>query len=138
MRIMKSRATFSLAFWAHTSRVINELVPIYARITVNGKRSNISLHRRIPLNSWDSNKGGMKGYSQQSKAFNKYLQQIRARIYECYESLLSEDKLITSDLIKSRFLGEDYTKKTLLELFDYHNDISKEKLNKHTLKCSLP
>ena len=48
--------------------------------------------------------------------------------------MLSENKLITAQLIKSRFLGDDESNKTLLELFEYHNKVSQEKLNSHTLK----
>lgn len=131
---MKNRPTFSLLFWANTSRIKNDQVPVYARITVNGKRTNLSLQRRIPVSSWDANKSKAKGTKQQTRLFNKYLEQVRAKIYESYEDLLSENKLITAQLIKSRFLGLDKSGKTLLELFKYHNEVSKEKLNSHTLR----
>jgi len=131
---MKTRSTFSLLFWANTSRIKNAQVPIYVRITVNGKRTNISLQRRIPFSIWDASRGIARGTKQQSKIFNKYLEQVRAKIYQSYEELLSENKLITAQLIKSRFLGLNGERKTLLELFEYHNEISKEKLNSHTLR----
>lgn len=131
---MKIRSTFSLLFWANTSRIKNDHVPVYARITVNGKRTNLSLQRRIPISSWDANKGKARGTKQQARLFNKYLEQVRAKIYQSYEDLLSENKLITAQLIKSRFLGMDESGKTLLELFKYHNEVSKEKLNSHTLR----
>jgi|SRR5690606_30489870 len=115
---MKTRSTFSLLFWANTSRIKNEQVPIYARITVNGKRANISLQRRIPISSWDANRGMARGTKQQSRFFNKYLEQVRAKIYESYEDLLSEKKLITAQLIKSRFLGVDESNKTLCLQFN--------------------
>jgi len=131
---MKTRSTFSLLFWVNTSRIKNDQVPVYARITVNGKRTNISLQRRLPVSNWDSNRGMAKGTKQSSKLLNKYIEQVRAKIYESYEDLLSEDKLITSQSIKSKFLGEDESNKTLLELFEYHNEVSQEKLNNHTLR----
>lgn len=131
---MKTRSTFSLLFWVNTSRIKNDQVPVYARITVNGKRTNISLQRRLPVSNWDSNRGMAKGTKQSSKLLNKYLEQVRAKIYESYEDLLSEDKLVTSQSIKSKFLGEDESNKTLLELFEYHNEVSQEKLNNHTLR----
>ncbi|MBD0833222.1 site-specific integrase [Aestuariibaculum sediminum] len=131
---MSTRSTFNLLFWVNTSRIKNKEVSLYARITVDGKRANISLKRRIPLSNWDSNKGKAKGSKQEAKALNKYLNQVRAKIYQSYEDLISEDKLITAQLIKSRFLGEDRNFKTLLELFEYHNEISKEQLTSHTLR----
>ncbi|MCR8668662.1 site-specific integrase [Aestuariibaculum sp. M13] len=131
---MSTRSTFNLLFWVNTSRIKNKEVSLYARITVDGKRANISLQRRIPLSNWDSNKGKAKGSKQEAKSLNKYLDQVRAKIYQSYEDLISEDKLITAQLIKSRFLGEDRNFKTLLELFEYHNEISKEQLTSHTLR----
>lgn len=131
---MRNRSTFSLLFWANTSRLKNGQVPIYVRITVNGKRANLSLQRRIPLSNWDASRGNVKGTNQQSKGFNKYLEQVRAKIYQSYEDLLGEDKIITAQLIKSRFLGINGERKSLLELFEYHNKISEEKLNCHTLR----
>ena len=74
---MKNRSTFSLLFWANTSLIKNDQVPVYARITVNGKRINLSLQRRIPLSSWDANKGKVRGTKQQARLFNKYLEQVR-------------------------------------------------------------
>lgn len=131
---MKNRSTFSLLFWVNTSRIKNGQVPVYARITVNGKRINISLQRRVAIAAWDSNKGKAKGTKQSSRLLNKYLEQVRAKIYEAYEDLLSEDNLITAQAIKSKFLGEDKSSKTLLWLFDYHNEVSKEKLTSHTVR----
>ncbi|MGY8911511.1 MAG: hypothetical protein ACKVIG_16855, partial [Flavobacteriales bacterium] len=40
---MQSQNTFSLLFWVNASRAKNNIVSVYARITVNGKRANISL-----------------------------------------------------------------------------------------------
>ncbi|MBH12186.1 MAG: hypothetical protein CMF37_04530 [Leeuwenhoekiella sp.] len=52
--IMRTRLTFSLNFWINGCRAENEEAIIYARITVNGKRANISLKRKVPVESWDS------------------------------------------------------------------------------------
>ena len=131
---MKSRSTFSLLFWANTSRIQNNEVPVYARITVNGKRVNISLKRRIMVSDWDATTGKAKGSKEQSRVFNKYLDQVRIMIYESYENLIREKKLITAQLIKARFLGEDEKHRTLLELFEYHNAVSEKKLHKDTMK----
>ena len=73
---MKTRSTFSLLFWANTSRIKNNQVPVYARITVNGKRANISLQRRVPISNWDANRGMVRGTKEQSRLLNKYLEQV--------------------------------------------------------------
>ena len=45
-----------------------------------------------------------------------------------------EKKLITAQAIKSRFLGEDGQHKSMLELFEYHNEIMEKELHKDTMK----
>ncbi|WP_028375653.1 site-specific integrase [Leeuwenhoekiella sp. MAR_2009_132] len=131
---MKTRSTFSLIFWVNSSRIKNDKVPIYARITVDGKRANFSLQRRIELSDWDSERGIVKGTRQQSRLMNKYLEQVRSKVYQAYEDLFSENKFITAQTIKSRFLGADKLFKTLNELFDYHNEVSKQSLSSHTIR----
>lgn len=131
---MRTRSTFSLLFWVNTSRVKNNQATVYLRITVNSKRVNISLKRKVLITEWDSNKGQLKGHHQKVKLFNRFLEQIRSKVYQSYEELLSENKLITSEAIKSRFLGEDERHYSLLKLFEYHNEIESHKLNKATLK----
>ena len=78
---MKNRSTFSLIFWVCSSRIKNNQVPIYARITVNGKRANISIQRRVNSTDWDAARGIMRGTRQESKLLNKYLDQVRSKIY---------------------------------------------------------
>ncbi len=42
---MQTSKTFSIHFWLKMTKRKGDLAPIYARITVNGKRSEISLKR---------------------------------------------------------------------------------------------
>lgn len=131
---MRAQSTFSLSFWVNTSRVKNNQAPIYLRVTVNGKRVNISLKTKIPLSNWDSKLSKAKGKSLQSKKVNQYLEQTRAKVYEAYQELLRENKLITAQMIKARFLKEDEIHKNMQQLFEYHNSTMEHKLHKDTMK----
>ena len=131
---MKNRSTFSLIFWVCSSRIKNNQVPVYAIITVNGKRANISIQRRVNSTDWDAARGIMRGTRQESKLLNKYLDQVRSKIYTAYEDLLSENKMVTAQAIKNRYLGEDKFYRSLQELFEYHNEISRHSISAHTLR----
>ena len=102
---------------------------MYARITVDGNRANFSLKRRIPAENWEASRGMMKGKRQESKLVNKYLDQVRSKIYTAYEDLLSENKMVTAQAIKNRYLGEDKFYRSLQELFEYHNEISRHSIS---------
>lgn len=131
---MQSQTTFSLSFWINATRAINNYSPVYARITVNGKRTNISLKRKVKTSEWNSTKGKAKGTKQESRLLNRYLDLVKNRIYEAHDQLIKEKVFICSQSIKSRFLGEDNQEYSLLTLVDYHNTQMSESLTYGTLK----
>jgi site-specific recombinase XerD len=131
---MQTSKTFSIHFWLNTAKKKNGIAPIYARITVNGKRAEISLKRYQPVTSWDPKTKRAKPRTPNASALNAYLDQVYANLLGCQKQLLSEFKLITSRAIKARYLGEDESQKTLLELMDYHNTTMKTVLKHGTLK----
>ncbi|SFB91794.1 Site-specific recombinase XerD [Algibacter lectus] len=131
---MQSQTTFTLSFWVNATRVKNNQVSVFARVTVNGKRSNISLQRKVILSEWDSNKGRARGNKQESRLLNRYLDLVKNRIYEAHDQLVKEKTFICSQSIKARFLGEDNEEYSLLTLVDYHNTQMSESLTYGTLK----
>ena len=131
---MQSQTTFTLSFWINATRAKNEHVAVYARVTVNGKRSNISLKRKVRISEWDSNRGKAKGTKQESRLLNRYLDLVKNSIYEAHDQLLREKVFICSQSIKARFLGEDNEQYSLLTLVDYHNTQMSESLTYGTLK----
>ena len=131
---MQSQTTFTLSFWINATRAKNEYVAVYARVTVNGKRSNISLKRKVRISEWDSNRGKAKGTKQESRLLNRYLDLVKNSIYEAHDQLLREKVFICSQSIKARFLGEDNEQYSLLTLVDYHNTQMSESLTYGTLK----
>lgn len=53
---------------------------------------------------------------------------------DTHKQLLREDKIITSQAIKARYLGQDKEHKTLMELIKYHYESQKSKLRPGTMK----
>jgi site-specific recombinase XerD len=131
---MQSQINFTLSFWVNATRIKNNEVSVYGRITVNGKRANISLQRKVILSEWDSKRGRAKGNKQESRLLNRYLDQVKNRVYVAYDELIKEKVFICSQSIKSRFLGEDNEEYSLLTLIDYHNTQMSESLTYGTLK----
>lgn len=117
---MKTLNTFSLLFLVNPKKVSNNLVGIYARITVNQKRATFSLKKKIPLESWDVDKKRVKGNSEEAKQTNHYLDQVQVKLFQSYQELKLKGKLVTSKMIKAVFLGTDDNSKTLQTLTNYH------------------
>lgn len=131
---MKTSNTFSIHFWLKMAKRKGDMVPIYARITVNGKRAEISLKRDISVSYWDARSKRAKPRTPGAKAINAYLDDIYSRVLECHKQLTSEFKLVTAHNIKARFLGENEHHRTLMELVDYHNKNMQSTLKSGTLK----
>ncbi|MBQ53226.1 MULTISPECIES: site-specific integrase [Leeuwenhoekiella] len=116
------QTTFSILFYPKGSNTNKQgLVPIYARITVNGKRSEFSTKRRINISKWNSEAGKMKGTTNDVRDFNRYLNSIRAKINSHYNRLLELEETITSEKLKYLYLGKSITPKMLLAIFQDHN-----------------
>ncbi len=54
---MQTDSTFAVIFFTRNTRKNSGNLSIYARITINGKRTEISLKRNVPVNHWDVSKG---------------------------------------------------------------------------------
>ena len=131
---MKTSTTFSVLFWVKKSKTKNSQAPLYARVTVNGKRIEISLKRKVKISYWNSNRNRLKGKNPYSKLINSYLDQVQNKIYESYQELKSKDKLISPQNIKAKFLGEDEEHHSLSDIIEYHNQQAKDTLRWGTLK----
>ncbi|MGB3151738.1 MAG: site-specific integrase [Maribacter sp.] len=118
---MRTSHTFSILFWINPSRAKNYATTVQTRITINGKRASFSLKQKVDIRTWDSRKQRAKGNTQNSRCLNQYLDQVHSQLIQIYQNLKFQKQLITSDLIKSRYLGNDDNSKTLCELLLYHS-----------------
>ena len=75
---MTTTNTFGVVFFIKRQKEKNDHVPIYARITVDGKRAELSLKINIHVDKWNHGSGKAKSKSEDNKALNTYLEQIRS------------------------------------------------------------
>ncbi|WP_026914925.1 site-specific integrase [Christiangramia portivictoriae] len=97
-------------------------VPVYLRITVNGKHSEVSIKRKILPEKWNSVTGSMRGKSTEAGNFNRYLNSIRSRVDKIYEDVTKKQVPFTSETIRNIYSGRDQKENLLLKIFQSHND----------------
>jgi len=87
---MKTTQTFAVRFIAlpKTNDPINAY--IYARVTVSKKVINISLKRTVMCSLWDSKKECVVSKTVEARQINKFIDDTRYRLMECYQQLLLE------------------------------------------------
>jgi site-specific recombinase XerD len=130
---MANAQNFTVSFIIRTARMIEGQAPIYARISVDGKRTEFSIKRFIFPELWNKEAGKAKPKSKEAPQINAYLDKIRKRLWECYSESLLNNKVITGPYLKNLYFGiDEEAQKTNVDLFEYHNITEKLKLNKAT------
>jgi site-specific recombinase XerD len=110
---------------------------LYTRITYKGKRAEFSTSRKIDLQVWNSKSGKARGTSEEARSVNRFLETIRAALYEVHDRLLREDRPISATAIKDIYLGKEEKQYMLLEIFQDHNDQMKSLIGKGFTKGTL-
>ena len=114
---------FSILFYPRGNDINkNGKAPIYLRITIDGKRSELSIKRKVLLEKWNTNAGKMRGTTSNVRELNRYMDGIRNRVYKIHDKLSESESTITAEIIKNIFLGKDEKHKMLLKIFQNHND----------------
>ncbi|MEE9364572.1 MAG: site-specific integrase [Cellulophaga sp.] len=131
---MRTSTTFAITFWIYSKRAKNDQAGVYARITVNGKKSDISLKIKADIDIWDSIRYRAKGSSERARRLNEYLDQVYSKLIQSYQDLKFKGQLITAELIKAEYLGENDNSRTLQNLLDYHTKKTEGILAKGTLR----
>tara|TARA_R110002051_G_scaffold63132_1_gene114884 strand:+ start:4185 stop:5426 length:1242 start_codon:yes stop_codon:yes gene_type:complete len=130
---MKTNSTFSTLFWVYSKRAKNNEATIYARITINSKRVNISLKKKADINLWDSSRQRVKGNSKTARITNLYLDEVQSLLFSHYKDLKLEHKTLSPQILKARFLGEEKIQYSLLDIINFFNDKMSNKLSPKTL-----
>lgn len=124
----------SVRFFVKKYKVKANQVPIYARISFDGKSADVSLKRTTEIGSWNVNKGQARGTRPEIRSLNAHLDQVRTDVTNAYNQLKFKGKLLSLDSIKNKFCGIEPEEHTLLGLIKYHNEHLKEFLEWGTMK----
>jgi site-specific recombinase XerD len=116
------KTTFSLLFYLKKPKIQqNALVPIYLRITVNGKRAETTTGRECLPGNWNSSSGRLRGTKEEAKSFNAYFDNLQAQVYEVHRVLTEAGSPITADTLKNKLLGKSERSRMLIDIFKEHN-----------------
>ena len=130
---MRTSSTFSILFWVYGKRAVNNKANIYIRVTLNGKRVNISLKKKINISTWDEKLQRASGTDKDSRILNLYLNEVQSKVYRIYEDFKRDEVPFTSQMVKAKFLGEDKTRFSFQNRVDYYNEKMQHKLHRNTM-----
>ena len=96
-------------------------VPIYLRITVAGKRAELSTSRECEPSRWNSSAGRATGTREAVLSLNAYLDTLQQKVYEAHRRLLEQGKEATAEKVKAAYLGKQEKESGLMEVLQAHN-----------------
>lgn len=99
-----------------------DLLPIYLRITIKGKRTEISIGRKCETIKWSKKSQRAIGNREETKKLNKYIDLFQAKVYEAQDMLIRNSESVTTDAIRNILTGKKEPSRTIIEVFTEHNN----------------
>jgi len=101
------------------------LIPVYIRITLNGKRTEISTGLNIAEDNWNKVTERAKGTREEARIFNRQLESTEAKVKKCFADLNDSGDYFDINDLKDSINGKSKTSKTLLQIYQENNHLMK-------------
>lgn len=112
----------TITFYLKKSKATEDgRAPIYVRITVDGRRAETSLYRKVPIEEWNTKSNCMGGNTPEAFSVNQQISKVRNQIYAHFQRLSEDDSYVSALQLRDAFLGRDKMQKMVLNIFEDHN-----------------
>ncbi|MFZ4860795.1 site-specific integrase [Sphingobacterium sp. Mn56C] len=116
------KSTFALLFFLKKPKGYQKgKVPIYLRVTLNGKRSESTVNRSCDPIQWNSHAGRLKGTKEEVKSINHYLDSLQNKAYDAHRELFDAGDNVSAKGIRDKIFGKAQKQFLLIEIFKEHN-----------------
>jgi hypothetical protein len=118
LKRMIHKHTFSLLSYIRRDKANHEnIVPVYLRITLDGKRAELSAKTLVDPLDWNKSKGRLKGGHAEARRLNRTIESFEHRAREIYNRSIEKGKILDADNIKNELLGSVHKQRTLVLSF---------------------
>lgn len=132
------KTTISVLFYLKRAKVnAKGLVPIFQRITIEGKRIDWSTGKYIQADKWSVEGNKIKGTSEEARTINSHLDLLKAKVINAERTLLSNDITINVETLKNELLGVRVKDRMLIPIFQEHNDRVEALVNREFAQGTL-
>lgn len=116
------KTNFSLLFYMKKQKNYQSgKAPIYLRITVDGRRCEVTTGRCCDPVQWNPTSGRSNGKKEETKSLNAYLDDLQNKVFEAHRQLTEKDDTITAVTLRDQFQGKVAKQRTLIDIFKDHN-----------------
>jgi site-specific recombinase XerD len=134
---MKAKNTFGAHFVLRPNKNEDGKSSIYARMVINGTRTEISIKAYVLPGDWNSSRGAAKPRNEELKILNNYLEDVRGKLFTHYRDLKIDEAVLTAEAVKNSYLGiraGEEPQQTLCWLVREHNIMMAKVLKHGSLK----
>lgn len=111
----------SILMYLKSRKIANGESPIYLRVTVDGKRKELSLNKSIDPSRWDQKRQRGKGNSEAILTLNKKLVSVENSINLLSQELVNGRIRVTIESLMNKYVGAEVKIHNLIEVFEYEN-----------------
>ena len=116
------KSNFHLLFYLRKQKNYqNGPMAIYMRMTVDGKRSDMSTGRECDSTKWSSQAGRAIGQKEEIKSLNNYLDSLQTKVRNAHQVLIDSNQRVTNESLTNQFTGKTEKGRYLMQLFKEHN-----------------
>lgn len=117
------KTNYSLLFYLKKQKnYVKGPVPVYMRITVSGKRAEVTTGRECEPARWNSSTGRMSGTKEDARELNSYLDSLQAKVLNTHSEMTRAGELLTIETLKNKLLGRTEKPRLLMEIIKDHNE----------------
>ncbi|QQM25890.1 site-specific integrase [Elizabethkingia sp. M8] len=133
----RMRSTFKVLFFLKRDKQKKDgSVPVYCRITIDGKESRFGMKKNIDPKLWNVKEGKATGKSAESSEINALLEKTKAGIHKIYRDIQERENAVSAEKVKNIFLGIDSKQYMLLKAFDEHVEEKFNLIGKRIVKST--
>jgi hypothetical protein len=115
--------TIKINFFIKKTKLLkNGEAPIFIRIIINKERDEYALKQSILPKQWNESKQIAKGNSNQTEKINQLIEHHRSKIQSYFDFMTMDNQPVTPRIIKEKIIGKKETRRTILKVFQEHND----------------
>ncbi|MGZ3834010.1 MAG: site-specific integrase, partial [Mucilaginibacter sp.] len=112
-------------------------VAIYLRFTVDGQRAEASTGKTCDPSRWNTQAGRAIGTKEDIRTLNAHLDTLQAQALDLHRWMTANDEMISAECLKNRFIGKTEKVRTLITVFEDHNQKMRSLVGQEFEKSTL-
>ena len=117
---MKINERVSLLVMLEKSRLTTDgKAPIFIRLTVDGKRAEMSLGQKVNQKNWNQETGYVRSASIEARLINNAIDAATLKVRQLYDQLCINEDYVSANMVKQAYQGKREREKTLMEVIGF-------------------